>query len=140
MAKTVFVHCTLSNSQTYCIYEPLEKGDAVLKIAKDSNGRPLKLHIEGGANVSKNLITMEGVVTEVDKDLIELFRARCELFAKHEKNGFITVKDIHRVDVRDMEKKDKSAQLTKADYKKRGKKAPKTADEANSASSEDDDE
>lgn len=140
MAKTVFVHCTLSNSQKYVIYEPFKKGDAVLKVAKDTHGNPLVLNIEGGANVSKNLITIEGVVTEVDKDLVERFRKECELFALHEKNGFITVKDVHRIDVRDMEKKDGSAQLTKSDYKKKGRKAPKTAMEANSETGGDDDE
>ena len=140
MAKTVFVHSTQSCTNIYTIYAPLKKGEAIRRPALDSQGKPLVLRIEGGANVSKNLITPEGVVTEVDKDLIDLFRKECNAFKHDEAHGFITVKDIHRLDVRDMEKKDGGAQLTKEDYKKKGRKAPKTAMEANSETGGDDDE
>lgn len=143
MANTVFIHCTLSNSQDYTIYKPLTESEKVSKpvseIARGANGKPLVFHIEGGANVaSKAIVTVNGVVTELSKDDVELLRRECEAFRNHEKFGFITVKDFHRIDTRDMEAKDKSAQLTKEDYKKRGRKAPKTAEEANASGDEDD--
>lgn len=143
MANTVFIHCTLSNSQDYTIYKPLTESEKVSKpvseIARGANGKPLVFHVEGGANVaSKAIVTVNGVVTELSKDDVELLRRECEAFRNHEKFGFITVKDFHRIDTRDMEAKDKSAQLTKEDYKKRGRKAPKTAEEANASGDEDD--
>lgn len=143
MANTVYIHCTLSNSQDYTIYRPLSESEkvskAVSEIARDANGKPLVFHVEGGANVaSRALVTVNGVVTELNKDDVELLRKECYVFRLHEKNGFISVKDFHRIDTRDMEAKDKSAQLTKEDFKKRGRKAPKTAFEANSSSDDDD--
>lgn len=143
MANTVYIHCTLSNSHDYTIYRTLSESEKVSKpvseIARGANGKPLVFHIEGGANVaSKALVTVNGVVTEINKDDVELLRKECPLFRRHEKNGYITVKDFHRIDTRDMEAKDNSAQLTKEDFKKRGRKAPKTAIEANSSSDDDD--
>ena len=142
MANTVFIQCTLSNAQDYTIYKKLSESERVSKpvseIARDANGKPLVFHVEGGANVaSRALVTVNGVVTELSKDDVDLLRRECEAFRNHEKLGFITVKDYHRIDTRDMEAKDNSAQLTKEDFKKRGRKAPKTATEANSSSDED---
>lgn len=142
MANTVFIHSTLSNSQAYTIYRKLSETEKVSKpvseIARDANGKPLVFRVEGGANVaSRALVTVNGVVTELSKDDVELLRKECESFRNHEKRGFITVKDYHRIDPRDMEAKDGSAQLTKEDFKKRGRKAPKTAVEANSSSEDD---
>ena len=143
MANTVYIHCTLSNSQDYTIYKPITESEKLSKpvseIARGANGKPLVFHVEGGANVaSRALVTVNGVVTELNKDDVELLRKECEAFRNHERKGFITVKDFHRIDTRDMEAKDNSAQLTKEDYKKRGRKAPKTAVEANSSSDDDD--
>lgn len=126
----VYIHSTLTSPQDYVVYAPPNKSLAnqtVNHVAKDNKGRDIVLHVEGGANcTNKALIMVDGVVTETTKELVELVRDNCSLFRFHEAHGFIRVKDFHRTDVRDMEKKDNSAQLTKEDFKKRGRKAPKS--------------
>lgn len=138
MANTVYIHCTGTNHHKYKIYAKSIKGEPVSRIAKDANGKDLVFRVLGGANnANRALVTVNGVVTELEKDDVELLRKECELFRIHEANGFITVKDFHRLDTSDMEAKDKSAQLTSKDFKKKGLKAPKTAAEANASSPED---
>lgn len=138
MANTVYIHSTLTCPQKYTIYANSIKGEPVSRIAKNAKGKDLVFRVEGGANnANRAFVTVNGVVTELEKDDVELLRKECEAFREHEKNGFITVKDFHRIDTSDMEAKDKSAQLTNEDFKKKGRKAPKTAAEANASSPED---
>jgi len=126
----VYIHSTLTCGQNYTVYAPADSrstNQTINHVATDSHGKEIVLKVSGGANcTNKALIMVDGVVTEATKELVDLIRAKCPLFRFHEEHGFITVKDYHRTDVRDMEKKDASAQLTAADFKKRGRKAPKT--------------
>jgi len=126
----VYIHSTLTCDTKYCVYMPADKlnvNQTINHVAKDAKGREIVLKVNGGANcTNKALIMVDGAVTEASKELVDLIREKSFQFRFHEQHGFITVKDYHRTDVRDMEKKDGSAQLTAADFKKRGRKAPRT--------------
>ena len=80
------------------------------------------IHINGGANVRdrKSILTPIGAMTEVsDKDYEDL--EKDQLFQQLKKNGYIVVRDDHHLNVKDNEKKDKSAPKTPQDYEKTGK-------------------
>jgi hypothetical protein len=110
MAK-VYVFSTLANDQLYQNW--LEGG----------NDMPLKGHsvlIKGGTGVANDrLVTPIGVATEItDEDYAEL--QKNQVFIRHEKEGFITVRQksvaVEKV-TPDMNMKDKSAPLTASDFK-----------------------
>ena len=124
----VYVHSTLTNGTDFAIYVPRKKDDAT----NDQRVNVIQriIHIDGHANVaSRGLETLDGKVTEITREELNLLRAQCPSFVRTEKRGFFTVKDYHRLKTSDMEKKDGSAPLTPEDYgkgnRKRGPK-PKT--------------
>lgn len=139
--QEVYIHSTLTNGQNYIVYAKIDKtamNQTVNHIAKDKDGKEIVLHVNGGANrASKALITVDGVVTETTKELVDLVRENSELFRIHENNGFIKVTDYHKKNVKDLEKKDASAQLTPEDFKKKGRGRPKTKSEAEATSGDD---
>ncbi len=113
-----YILSKLSNSQNYTNYA---KGLNNLNIASQT------VTIKGGADVTdKNLVTPQGVITQVTSEQLELLKNNRD-FQRHLENGYIkyfgTNPNIEK-HVDKMEK-DKSAQLTPDDYKKKGKKAPK---------------
>ena len=79
----------------------------------------------------KLLATPNGVVTKVTDEELELLEQH-PLFKIHKQNGFVRVsktnpqEDVMKVDTKDMQNKDASAQRVDSDYTKKGKKAPKT--------------
>lgn len=118
-----YITSTMSASVSYAIY------------GKTAGGLPIvqkEIVIEGGANVmsKKLMVTPNGVVTKVTDEELALLEAH-PLFKTHQKNGFIRVsksnpqEDIAKVDTKDMQNKDASAQRVDSDYTKKGKKAPK---------------
>lgn len=116
-----FVVSGLASGTEYTTYETVAGGKMV----------PVgSIHVNGGAGVAdrRTLVTPRGVVTSVTEE--EAARLKTDpVFQIHEKNGLVTI--LNR-DPRDADKaardfdRDKSAQVTDADYKARGRKAPKT--------------
>lgn len=88
-----------------------------------------KITIHGGAGVAnKNLITPNGVVTEVTDEELEILNAH-ELFVQFKANGFISVEkkkvEVEKV-VADMgDKTDPSAPISPADYENADEKTAK---------------
>lgn len=86
--------------------------------------------ILGGCNVRNEhtkILTTDGIITEVsDEDAARL--AEHPLFKMYLKNGMMRIvstrKDARKASA-DLDKKDGAAQLTKEDYKKAGRAAPK---------------
>lgn len=116
-----FIYSTLSCDQRYVKWSDAPAG-----------GTPREersILISGGANVAnKNIITPQGVVTEVSEADLALLNENT-LFQTHVKNGHITVqqKEVQvEKAVADMEKRDESAPLTPQDYEVSGQKAPTT--------------
>lgn len=109
MAK-VYVFSTLANDQNY---QNWVKGGADV---------PIKGHsviIKGGSGVANDrLITPLGVVTEIDEADLEALDLN-PVFVKHRQDGFITVRskkaEAEKV-ASDMNRADKSAPLTAADF------------------------
>lgn len=119
-----YITSTMSASVSYAIY------------GKTAGGLPVvekEITIDGGANVmnKKLLATPNGVVTKVTDEELELLEQH-PLFKIHKQNGFVRVsktnpqEDVMKVDTKDMQDKDASAQRVDSDYTKKGKKAPKT--------------
>lgn len=119
-----YITSTMSASVNYAIYGKTEGGLPVVK---------KEIVISGGANVmnKKLLVTPNGVVTKVTDDELAMLKEH-PLFKLHEKNGYVRVsnenpqEDVMKVDTKDMQGKDASAQRVDSDYTKKGKKAPKT--------------
>lgn len=87
------------------------------------------IHLDGGADVinKRNLVTPEGVVTEISSDKLEKLKTH-PVFQTHLENGFIKICDSSKSadkSANELEK-DNSRQLTPQDYRKQNKKAPKT--------------
>ena len=118
-----YVISSLSRDNVFAVYE--KKSGNVLVVKKS-------ILIKGGANVAdkKTLITPSGVATEVSKEDLEILKANTA-FKKFMERGFIKVlesgsKFKAQDEAEKMAEKDASAQITKEDYKKKGKKAPRT--------------
>lgn len=75
------------------------------------------IRIKGGANVRNKytLATPTGVVTEVSDEDLALLQ-KDPAFKIHVAKGFMKVMSTEKVDVSDMEKKDRSAQLTDSEH------------------------
>lgn len=85
--------------------------------------------IKGRSNVRDphTLIMLEGVITEVSDEDAELI-AKDPLYAQYEQNGMMKLvnnKASARSAKNDLAQKDGAAQLTEADFKKKGLKPPK---------------
>jgi hypothetical protein len=110
MAKKLYLISTLSAPQKYTVY-----GDAARGVPREQTS----ILVNGGANVAnKNLITPQGVYTEITEDQLAILKEN-KLFQTHEKNGFIKVDD-KKIDtekaVSDLEKRDEAAPLTPGDF------------------------
>lgn len=122
----MYITSTMTSDVSYAIYEKLPGG--VMKIIRT-------IEVRGGANVTdpKTLVTPRGVATEIsEQDYILL--EKNPVFQMHKKNGYINVikESINKYeaqelaeDPKDLEQKDASAQVTKTDYEKKGKKTPR---------------
>lgn len=115
-----FVYSTLSCDQRYTKYSE-EKDPNILPREERS------VLINGGANIAdRNLVTLQGVVTQVSDEDLALLKQN-SLFQTHQQNGFITIEsskvDVEKV-VGDMETRDKSAPLTPEDFEVEDKKPP----------------
>lgn len=118
-----YILSSLTNDVKYCFWGKL--GPNVVKVNKE-------ILIKGGANVAdkKTLVTPSGVSTEVSREDLDLLM-RNPSFKRHLERGFLRIVETEskykaQDEAEKMEKKDKSAQLTKESYKKRGRKAPAT--------------
>lgn len=118
---TKYITSKMSTSVNYAVY------------AKGPNGiNEVKqiITINGGADVIdvKTLVTPEGVVTAVsDSDFVKL--QDNPIFNRHLERGVIKVSTNERIAQKTPQSmtKDNSAQMTPRDYKKQGKRKPKTA-------------
>lgn len=112
----IYVISTLSNDQVYCSYADRKDVKIVTK----------EILIKGGANIQNRrtlFASNQGVITPVSEDdYAEL--EKNPVFKLHLEKGFIKVRKTNESDARkaaeNMNTKDKSAQLTPDDYKKRG--------------------
>lgn len=117
-----YVLSKLSNTQVYTLYA---KGLDNINIPSES------VEIKGGADVTdKNLVTPEGVITKVTPEQLDILKAN-KVFQMHLDGGYVkyfgTAPNIEKH--ADKMEKDPSRQITKSDYEKKGKKAPKTEKE-----------
>ena len=116
-----YILSKLSNSQNYTQYAKGLDGDQI--------NIPIKsVYIKGGADVTnKNLETPEGIVNKVSADDLA-FLLENKDFQSHLEKGYVKYYDTEPNVDKEVEKmtKDNSKQLTKSDYTKKGKKAPKT--------------
>lgn len=115
-----YILSRLANSQIYTNYA---------KGMGDNINIPVEsVEIKGGADVTdKNLVTPEGVITKVTNDQLEALKAN-KGFQQHLEGGYVkyfgTEPNIEKH--ADKLTQDKSRQIKKSDYEKKGKKAPKT--------------
>ena len=117
-----YIANTLSTDVNYCFYGRTPTG---------SNEVRRSILISGKANVAdKHFITRDGVTTKVTNEELEQLKKH-PVFQKHLENGFIKISatEGRAENVKDLEKKDKSAPLTPKDYVEQGKEAPKTKPE-----------
>lgn len=111
-----YVFSTLTANTAYAIYN------------YESHDLPIiekQIVIKGGANLAdKNLVTPQGVMTEVSDEDLALLEQDYH-FKDHIKNGFIKVEkrkaEVEKA-VKDMKDKDRSAPLTDKDFEKDGPK------------------
>lgn len=106
-----YVYSKMSAAVDFNIFR---KGGADMPI-KDG-----KITIHGGAGVAnKNLITPNGVVTEVTDEELEILNAH-PLFIQFKENGYISVEkkkvDVEKVVANMGDKADPSAPISPADY------------------------
>ena len=108
---------TLSSDVIYTLYDKTPSG---ITVAAKS------VKIAGGTGViDKRLVTPEGVTTSITDAELEVLEQN-PVFKKHVENGFIKVTKSSKTNTKDMEKKDKSAQLTPDDFEKKGLAVPVT--------------
>jgi rRNA maturation endonuclease Nob1 len=112
LMANVYLYSTMSADNCYANHEELPNG---LHVKKE------KLLVAGKANVSdpKTLLTPTGMMTTVDEAEFKKFENN-SMMKRHIEGGFIkVVKSKQEVEtvVKDMTKKDKSAQKTADDFK-----------------------
>ena len=117
-----YILSKLANPQNYTNYA---KGVDNVNIPVES------VYINGGADVTdKNLVTPEGVITKVTAEQLEILKSNRD-FQRHLEEGHVkyfgTAPNIEKH--ADKMEKDPSRQITKSDYEKKGKKAPKVESE-----------
>ena len=112
-----YITSTMSTGVKYAVYGQSAGGLPIVK---------KEIEIKGGANVAdKALYTPNGVVTKVSDDELDLLKAN-PVFQLHVKAGYLKISKLSGENTKNLEVKDTSAQLTPEDFKKKGKKAPKT--------------
>ena len=114
-----YIASKLSFDQTFDVYAG---GNA-------PRSRVRRVTVRGRSNVRDphTLVMPEGVITELSDEDAEIV-AKHPLYRQYEKNGMMkltTSKVGARSAKGDLAAKDGAAQLTEADYKKAGRKAPK---------------
>lgn len=111
-----YVYSTLTCDNAYNFFDKNVSPEAVVPVIERT------IHIRGGANVAnKNLVTPEGVVTEVTDEEMSALEENYH-FKEHVKHGFITFSKREvkpEKAVQDMTKKDASAPKTPEDFKDR---------------------
>lgn len=116
----MFIKSKLSASCNVVLYAPLQSGSTAL--------HPIKsVTIKGGANVQdkKTLEAPDGIIQEIADADWEAIKDHAWVKFQIEKGFIVPYTSKPKEKFSDMAEKDKSAQLTENDYKKRGKKAPK---------------
>lgn len=118
-----YIVSSLSSDNRYAFYE--KSSGNVLRVKKE-------ILIKGGAHVAnkKTLLAPNGAVTEVSAEDLELLKTNI-CFKNHLEKGFLKIVETsnkYKAEevAEKMDSKDKSAQRTAEDYKKEGKKAPRT--------------
>lgn len=111
-----YITSTATSGTDYALYRTTEAG--LVEVAK-------VISIKGGANcANKVYVTPEAVATKVSDDELELLMKNPE-FQRHLKAGFLKISKISvSENNKGMIEEDKSAPMTPAKYKKKGKKAP----------------
>ena len=103
-----FIASRLTCGQTYTGYQSSNDG---------VNTPTYAIHVNGGNGlVNRALITLEGAITEVTNEQLELLKSN-PMFQGHMKNGFIKITDQQDAAkaVSDLESRDESAPMTPAD-------------------------
>lgn len=112
-----YITSTMSTGVKYAVY------------GKSAGGLPVvvkEIEVKGGANVAnKALYTPTGIVTKVTDEELELLENH-PVFKMHKAAGFLKISKIGAENTKNLEKEDKSAQLTDDSFEKKGRKAPKT--------------
>lgn len=109
------VTSTLSASQSYDFIEKLAGGELHVYHS---------IVIQGGANVpNKNLITLDGVVTEISKKDADMLKDHPN-FKRHQERGFVKLHMGSKADTKGLEAEDSSAPLNKEKCRKKGLAAP----------------
>lgn len=100
----IYIASTLTAPQDYTVY--------------DKGGRAThKVRINGGNGlVNRNLVTLEGAITEVSEEDLELLKTNA-LYQTHVKNGFVKVTDQPDATKAssDLESRDEGAPMTQND-------------------------
>lgn len=115
-----YITSTMSADVKYVIYKQAPTGFKV----KDK-----AILVKGKANIAdkKTLLTPHGTVTKVSSEELELLKNN-PVFKSHVDGGYLVVSGLSKSNAegkaKNMKKKDKSAQLTDGDFKKKGKKSP----------------
>jgi len=104
------VSSTLTAAQKYTIWEERIPG-------QPESVREIR--IEGGANTaSKHFVTLDGVVTQVTDEQVELL-LKIPAFVKHQELGFVKIHNRSKVDIKGLEAEDKSAPITPKSARKK---------------------
>lgn len=117
-----YVLSKLANTQIYTQYAK--------DVSNNINIAVQQVEIKGGSDVTnKNLITPNGVITQVTNNQLDILKSNID-FQKHLEKGYVNYFAFNPNMDKEVEKmeRDKSVPLTPDDYKKKGKKAPKTED------------
>lgn len=113
-----YIYSTLTNDQSYDIYDVSPSGVQVLVASVKVSG--------GHGRINNHFVTPRGVVTQVTDAELKLLK-KCDVFNTHVKNGFIVIDNSKRdaeAVASEMEVADKSAQATPTTYSRRRKKEP----------------
>lgn len=117
----MFIKSKLTSGANVTVYAPLREGQTAHQIIAS-------VFIKGGANVQdkKTFVAPDGIIQEIPDSEWEKIKDHGWVKAQID-GGFIIPygKNKPKEKFGDMADKDKSAQLTEGDYKKRGKKPPK---------------
>jgi len=117
MSKKLYVVSTLTSDNLYTNHNTDSGNDLPLPVTVDGHEGVL---VKGGAGLANDrLITPQGVATEVTAAQLEYLNAN-KVFQLHTRNGYVKTLESDGVDAEkiaaDMERQDRSAPLTDADF------------------------
>ena len=100
-----YIHSTVTSDLTFSLFEKPPKTATIAVSKKD-------IVIRGGANrIDKfSVATPTGMVTEVSDEDFEIL-SKNKLFKKICADGYMKVMDSHTLDITDLQKADRSAQM-----------------------------